>query len=268
MFVVGITQLATTIDVESPLLASDLGLTAYEARMYLLPGLPAIAMLTPERSRALELLARLRARGHEALAFDSNAVVASQDMCALRRFRFEADALVTENPQEQRLPYEAILATLRATHHTRVETTTEEKSRKFSAGRALMSGGLLMTKSTTSSSTTRSEDRQEVLYVFRNDGEPPWLIRESGPKYEGLGERMASTERANFVTLVAMVREFAPSALIDDRLVSRKVPERISQVAVQSFAKGRSVEASSEAGVDLLAHLLAMWMAKHAKAGE
>lgn len=265
MFIVGIAHLATTLDVECPLLASDLGLTPYEARLYLLPGLPAITLLTPEKSKALELLAQLRARGHDALAFDSSAVVASQDMCPVRRFQFEPDALVTENPQLHRLPYSGIFATFRGTHHTRVETTTDEKSRKFSAGSALLTGGLVMTKKTTTSSTSRSEDREEVLYIYRNDGEPPWLLRESAPKYEGLRERMAATRHANFLTTVSMLRDRAPQAIVDDRLVGRKVPERISQVAVQSLARGKSVESSSEAATDVLAHFLAMWLAKRAR---
>ncbi len=265
MYVVGIAQLATTIDVESPLLAADLGLTPYEARMYLLSGLPAVVLLTPEKSRALELLAKLRGRGHDAIAFDGAAVVASQEMRAVRRFRFEDDALVTESPEPHRLPYDAVLGTLRATHQTRIELTTEEKARKFSAGSALLTGGLVMTKKTTTSSVTRTEDRQEVLYIFRNDNEPPWLLRESGPKYEGLQDRMASTERANFLTTVAVLRERSPQAIVDDRLLGRKVPERIAQVAVQSLARGKTVESSSEAGMDLLAHMLAMWLAKRAR---
>jgi hypothetical protein len=266
MYVVGIAQLATTVDVETPLLAADLGLTPYEARMYLLPGLPAVALLTQEKSKALELLAKLRGRGHDAIAFDGSAVVASQEMCGIRRFRFDDDALVTENPQLHTLPYASVLATLRATHHTRTELTTEEKTRKFSAGSALLTGGLVMTKTTKTASTTRREDRQEVMYVFRNDNEPPWLLRESGPKYEGLHERMASTEHANFLTTVTMLRERTPHAIVDDRLLNRKVPERIAQVAVQSLARGKTVESSSEAGMDLLAHMLAMWLAKRARA--
>jgi len=265
MFVVGIAALATSVDVEIPLLAADLGITPYEARLYLLPGLPAIALLTPEKSRALDLLGRLRARGHDALAFDASAVVTSQDMCAVRRFRFDDDALENETPAIRRLPYASVLVTLRATHHTRVETTTEEKSRKFSAGRALLTGGLVMTKSTTTSSTTRNESRQEVLYIFRNDNEPPWLLRESGAKYDRLGEHMAATEHANFLNTVSLLRARAPHAIADDRLVGRKVPERIAQVAVQSMARGRTIETSSEAGMDLLAHLLAMWHAKRSR---
>lgn len=267
MFVVGIAQLSSTIDQEAPQLAASLGVTPYEARMLLLPGLPAVALVTPEKSRALDLLGQLRARGHDALAFDSGAVVSTDDMCLIRKMSFEADALVTENPQVQRLPFSSVLVTLRATHHTRREVSIEDKSRQFSAGRALLTGGLVMTKSTTTSSTTRSEERQDVLYIYRNDNQPPWLLRESSAKYDGLRERMASTEHANFLTAAAMIRERAPNALADDRLVGRKVPERISQVAVQSLERGRAVESSSEAGMDILAHMLAMWLAKRAKAG-
>jgi hypothetical protein len=71
MFVVGIARLAGALQDELPALAADLGMTAYDARMLLAPGIPALVLVTPEKSKALGLLGSLRARGHESLAFDT-----------------------------------------------------------------------------------------------------------------------------------------------------------------------------------------------------
>ncbi len=264
MFVVALSRYATTLDAEVPALATDLGSTAYETRMIVAGGLPAIVLTTPDKTRALALLASLRSRGNEALAFDSSAVISNQDMIPLRQFQIEPDALVAEGPSPERLPFADILALIKASHDRQVTTNTEEKKRSFSAGRALLSGGLVMTKTTTSSSMSRTEDRQEVLYLYRRSGQTPFLLRETGTKYAGLGERMVATERANFLATIALLREKAPSAAYDERLVSKKLPEKLSQIAVQSMAGGNRIEASTDAGVDLFAHLLAMWLAKQA----
>ena len=67
MYVIAIAELNTTIESEATALALDLGITAYEARLVLAAGTPAIVCTTSEKSQALDLLARLRTRGHRAL---------------------------------------------------------------------------------------------------------------------------------------------------------------------------------------------------------
>lgn len=246
MFAVGIAKLATSLDEEAPLLARDLGSTPYETRLVLAAGLPAIVLVAADKSRALEVLGSIRGRGHEGLAFDTSAVVASGAMFSPRRFHFEADAMIADAPEVQRLAYGQVAALLRASHQIRIERTTQHKEKKFSAGRALLTGGLVMTKTRETTETTRTEHRQQVLYIFRKGGAPPWLLREEGTRYDGLGDKMAATEHANFLVTVELLRGLAPAAAYDDRLVTRKVPERIAQAE------------------DLIAHLLAMWLVKRA----
>ena len=53
MFVVAITQLALSIEDESKALAADLGNTAYETRLILNGGLPAIVLQSPQREWAI-----------------------------------------------------------------------------------------------------------------------------------------------------------------------------------------------------------------------
>ena len=230
--------------------------------MLLAAGLPAVVLTTADKARALELLALLRSYGHDALAFDGARVASSQQMIWPRRFHFEADALVCDAPTEQALPYSDIIVLARASHQTRVETTTTEKKKSFSMGRAIVSGGLLLTKTKEKSSTARTDQREEVLYVFHRAGSTPWLVRERGTRYDGLGDKMGPLEHANFVTTVALLREHAPQAAYDDRLVSRKIPERVAQFAAQACGDRRRVETSSEPGMDLLAHLLAAWLSQ------
>jgi hypothetical protein len=266
MYVVGVARLSTSLQEEAPRLASDLGMTAYEARMLLAPGIPALLLVSPDKSQALNLLAALRARGHEALAFDSQAVVSSDAMVSPHTLQVRNDGFLSLRPESDHLLFSEVHIVLRATHEVRLDESVETHKRKFSAGRALLTGGLVMTKKTSSSSTSHSYEKQEVLYVHRHGGKRPWLLREKGIRYEGLGDRLAATERANFLTVVEILRSSARTAVFDEGLVGRKIPDRLAQVAIQSMSSSSSaVEVSSDAAMDLLCHFVAMWYAKRAE---
>ena len=152
---------------------------------------------------------------------------------------------------------------LRATHETQIESSTSTTKRKFSAGRAMLSGGLVVTKKETKTASSRAYDKHEVLYIYQGGGKTPWLLRDSGTRYEGLGDRMAATERANFLTVIDILRRGASHAVYDETLVGRKIPERLSQVAVQGLGTSATrIESSTDAAMDLLCHFVAMWHAK------
>lgn len=263
MYVVAILELGTSVEAEAAALAADLGSTAYEQRLHLVAGLPAVVLSTPDAARARALLRSLRARGHGALAIDAAAVVSSGDMLLLRRGHLEPGALVAEDPAApgipgapvaviERLPFDDVLALIRATHRQRSETKVEVKERKFGVGRTLMTGGLISSKTVTREETRISNERAEVLYIFRQSGERPWLLREQSANYGWLGAKLAPSSLQNFNATVALLRERAPAAAHDERLTGprREIP----------FAG--SGAASPDPVADLLAHLLALWASK------
>ncbi len=279
---VAIVRLATSVDAEGPALAADLGVTAYEARMLLAAGMPVVVRQLPDEPQARDLLARLRARGHDVLACDSEAVVSSSAMTVMRRPRVEADAVSLDpgpagsggprSAQGPRLPFADILALVAAVHRRRTETSTSTVDTKFSAGRALVSGGVVMTREVKTTSRTAIEGRERVVYIFRKSGATPWILREFGTSWAGLamppegesapadsdpGRRpLARSESENFRTAVVTLRERAPGAAYDERLLSRKA--LLESVSSAGSAKNVSIHTSSEGGADLLAHLIAL----------
>ena len=261
MFVVAIAELHGPAEGEVASLAEDLGVTAYDARLLLAAGTPAIVKTTPDRALALDLLGRLRARGHGAVAFDGAAVVSSEDMVAMRRPRLEADAVALDDRPGERLPYADVLALLPAVHQRRADTTTETREKKISLTRGLMTSGMSFTKTVKTNTRSATEERDVVLYVFRRSGAVPWLLREHGTSWVGLGLPLAPSEGENYRLAVAALRERAPGATFDDRLTSRKAAER---AALSGGSGTTTVKTSSQAGVDLLAHVLALWIARGA----
>jgi hypothetical protein len=262
VFVVAIAELAGRLEDEATALGADLGATPYDARMLLASGLPAIVRTTVDKAQALDLLARLRARGHGAVACDSAAVVASGAMVPMRRFRLGAAAVTLDDRPGEALPYDDVLALLAAVHRSRAHTETHSSEKQLSIARAVMTSGLSMTKTVKKESHSATEERENALYVFRRSGAPPWLLREGGvADWSGHGQPLAASRLENFRLTVGAMRAKAPGATFDDRLVTRRVQERAS-LAVGAGTK--SVTTSSEASMDLLAHLLALWIARSA----
>ena len=256
MFVVALAELGGPAEAEVPVLAADLGCTAYDARLMLAGGLPAVVKTTADKAQALELLAKLRGRGHGAVACDASAVVASASMKTMKYFRLGPDAI---EEGEERLAYDDVLALVAAVHRSRTDSETVTREKKFSMSRALMTSGLSMSKTVTKETRAATEDRESVLYVFRKSGAAPWLLREHGTIWTGHGRPLEATEAGNFKATLAALREKIPGATYDDRLVSRKVGER---AALHGGAGTTTVKTSSEATIDLLAHLLALWLAR------
>lgn len=261
MFVVAITALCTPLEDEAQALAGDLGLTVYETRMVLNAGLPATVLSTPDRDRAARLMGNIEGRGHGGMVVDSDVIVSSRDMISLRRFRFEPNALMTDDQPDRILPYQDVSVILRASHRILSETQSETTTSKFSAGRAIASGGMLLTSKVKSTTSSTLEDREQVLYLFRRDGEVPWILREMSTNYAGLGKSISHSRAQNFGHTMRMIRAQMPMAAFDERLVTVK---RVTQkVAMRGTTEsGKTTTSSSEAGVDLLAHILAAWFAR------
>lgn len=244
--------MATPVDALAASLARHLGKTVYEQRLALSGGLPAVVATVNDREAALATLAVLRGEGHDATAFDATSVVQSANMTSVRRFRLDPTALVLD-PSGEALPYDDIHAILRATHRADIERTKQVEVRKLSVGRAVLSGGLIVRKGSQESRVEREGEQRQVLYLFRRGGSAPWILRATEARYPP--ELGAATSLIGFAQTLETLRERAPDAAYDERLLRRKVS--------QTFGSSRSSDSSSlsfssEAGIDLLAHVIAL----------
>jgi hypothetical protein len=261
VFVVAILELAGALEDEAAALAADLGSTAYEVRLILAAGTPSVVLQTAEKERAVALLGRIRARQHGAAACDDAAVVSSADMKAMRDFTLGADALI--DSEGDPMAYDDLLALVPAVHKKRTETQTESRSQKFSPFAAMASGGLVMRRESVTTTRERTDEREHVLYMYRRGGGLPWILREQGSRYTGLGAELGRTQRENFLTTIKTLRARAPWAAYDERLLTiRRVPERSE---ISGGASNRVVVDSSVRGTDLLAHFVALWAARQSQ---
>ena len=159
--IVAIVALGRSVEEEAPRLAADLGLTTYETAVMLRAPAPVIVLRSEDRARTLDVLGKLRSRGHDAVACELDAVVSSDDMFRPRAFRFDAgDFVGIGHGEERRLPLADVFALIRANHVTRTEDTVVDRQRKISLGRGALTGGLLMTKTTTTESRRVTSERE------------------------------------------------------------------------------------------------------------
>jgi hypothetical protein len=259
VYIVAIAELNGAIEVEAGALSADLGVSAYEARLVLASGTPAIVRTTSDKAQALDLLARLRKRGHGAIVCDTSDVVASDAMTSMRRFCLGSTSISIEDEPGAKLAYDDVLALIAAVHRVSTTSESEVKSSTFSVGRAVITGGLMMTKTVKRGTRAVMEEREPVLYVFHRGG-APWILRERGTRWAGHGCPVAPSAGANFRTTVGVLRELTAHAVYDDRLVTRRsAPERM---ALSGGGAGTTRTTSSEVGIDLLAHLVALWIAR------
>ena len=224
MFIVAITRLGTSVEQEATALAKDLGGVAYEHRLKLAAGMPAIVLTTGDDARADALAKALRARGHTAVRFADDDVVARTEMVAVRRFAFEPDALASLRLPAARLPWGDIAVLVRSTLRDVDESTKTETKKQLAIGKAVMTGGLMPFKKTKTETTSRQVDFQSVLFLFARTGAAPWIVLEQDCEFEPLGDAITTSSTRNFSLLVDRLRVLARGAAYDDRLVARKVP--------------------------------------------
>jgi hypothetical protein len=110
----------------------------------------------------------------------------------------------------------------------------------------------MMTKSKTTETKRVADEREPVLYIFRSDA-APWLLRSTRMLYDGLAREMRVSKTENFEVLVKTLRDLAPAAPFDARLLAvRPAPGKVTSLGT------KHVTASSAGTIDLLAHVVAM----------
>ncbi|MBW8875171.1 MAG: hypothetical protein JF614_09420 [Acidobacteria bacterium] len=214
-------------------LAEALGCTLYEARARVgdPQGGPAIVAHYGEIEPAWACAGRLRANGIAPLLItpedvESNAVRFQVRGFTLDTLNGQTLTVVSRRGETAEVPYRELDLFLRG---TRLEERTEVKTteqRKFSAGRAILSGGLMLTKKTRTVEQVTTEDRDDFVQLY-SDGRPPLVFHASGLNYQSLGTALQPSVAANFAQLIARLRQGAPQALYDERLANRAGRARV-----------------------------------------
>lgn len=203
-------------------LAAVLGRTLLEARNRVSDpeGGPSVLATFPEKAGAEAYAEELRSRGFSVLVLPPEEVESDKERFLVRSFELGTDGLTAKARQlSVMVPWQEVRLLLRG------QTRVEEKQmktmirREFSLKRAVLTQGLMMTKPV---KVTKQELRVEhngFLHLYPAAG-LPLVFRQQDLSYAGLGPGLQHSATANFLRLVAVLREASPHAAYDERLAT------------------------------------------------
>lgn len=204
---------------EPAVLAGVLGVTPYDARQQLHGAGPRVLATFADAGDARRLTAGLIEAGFDALHVDLSAETVE---VVPRTFTMRPGGIqvTSRDGLPLAIRYDRIQVLLRGTRMLTEQHTEVTRKRKFSIERAVLTGGLIMTR-TEKKAVTRTVDQREGFLYIRSAGVSAVELRESELLYDGLGALREPTRTGNFHRLATLIRDGAPQARWDDRLLSR-----------------------------------------------
>jgi hypothetical protein len=246
------------VEAAAAALGKALGLSLAEARIRLAPEPPAVlARLASEPAAAL--VASLRQVGLAVLAvdmaaaFEGQRVVASTAVLGPAGGTFQAR---TGAPVE--LPWGDVITILRGSSTVRSETESTQKSSKFSLATAIVTQGLKTSRTEEKTVRTQQEDTEQAILLHGRGGQRV-VLRERELDFSCLGAAMQPTRMANMVALARVLKERAPSAFYDERLLRlgrRPLPMFVGGEKREHSAGVSQTRQDTAGGMEVLAEIL------------
>lgn len=242
MYAVAITRRPGAVQQDEVVeLAAMATMDPYSMRLLLAGALPVVLPYVHEAEVAQLWLAVLRGRGLGAIACDLERVPAGEDIRVARSFAFGPTGMVfgCADGAEARLEFADVVALVHVMLASESETATAKQEKMLSVGRTLATGGLARNKTVTKHSREQSHEAEPALYVVPSSVREPILLRQNQLRYQGLGAPLPPTKLTCFQALLARLRQLAPEALYDDRLLRQKrKPGQLEHSHSQSVAGG------------------------------
>ena len=205
-------------------LADALGATLYDARSRLsVPGNgPFVVAVSKELDAVEKIAERLQSEGFDTILLNENEIETVSSQFVVRKFRLNDKELIVESRDGQSLAidYSDIDLILRGTCIAVSSETEILKKRKFSPGRAILSGGLIISKTTKVERDVTTEEREGFFNLYCENG-LTLVFFENALIYDSLGPALQPSRIANFTYLLSELRQRQPDAVFDDRLLRR-----------------------------------------------
>ncbi len=195
MFVVALAEMGPSEESELSAIAGEVHLTAYDLRIRVAAGLPAVVLSTADRDEASRVLQWMRDRGHGALVCDVRSVIPGTAMVPVRHFALEDDGLRADRASPDVLPYRQMRVLVHVAHTEQLRVVGHEL--------VYVSPRQGVRRQET---VTQEHDSTQSLYIFRGDGERPFILRERDAHYGALGAAAGPVQHLNFLATIAALR--------------------------------------------------------------
>jgi hypothetical protein len=230
MYIVAIDNLGEDREGIARALSGALGTTVYDALVRVrVPGKgPLVVAAYGEKNTASERAEKLAACGFRTIVLGQDEIETDETRTIVRKFLFDNSELEIEarTGDSVRIEYSRIDIIIRGTRIAKHMETETVKSRKFDAGRAILSSGLITTKSVKVTQQNTTELREGFIHLYPGNRHPLVFI-ESALLYDSLGPALQPTRAANFAFVLAELRRRCTGAIYDDRLVNKAGQSRL-----------------------------------------
>jgi len=240
-------------------LAEAADMTMAEARMRLAPEPPAL-LARLDDAAALALTRALSASGLAVLSVDAVAPTGARVLARSLVLDDPSALTITSRAGETFMaPWSALQVILRASSSVREKSERTERTQKFDLVSSVVSSGLKNTKTVERTLRSQSEETEQSIFVFADDGQSA-MLRETALEFSCLGKALQPARTANMVALAQQLRARAPQAYFDDRLLRlgrRPLPFVVggSEVSIHG-ANTQQSRVSTASGVDVLAEVI------------
>lgn len=255
-----VASVRTLTDVEgaAAALGRATGLTLAEARIRLAPEPPAIlASLAPESAKAL--VSELRRVGLAVLAVDGAAASEGQRVVARTAVLGPAGGTFqARSGAPVELPWAEVAAIFRGASSVRSETAETTKSKQFSVATAIATQGLKVSQTVEKTTRSQQEETEQAILLHGRGGQRV-VLRERELDFSCLGAAMQPTRTANIVALARLLKERAPAAFYDERLLRlgrRPLPMFVGGEMHVQDGKVSQTHIDTSGGLELLAEIL------------
>jgi hypothetical protein len=215
------------------------GLTVMEVGARCGGVLPRVLVRQAPEDEARRLVTGLGALGFRAFAADVRRIPSDAQRIVARRLEATGSGLnVTDGRGTcHPCPFTTIALVqtgYRTTSHSEVVKSTE---RKFSMGRALMTGGLALTKKVETVTEQVTSSRESFILVARTEGLPAIILYESRLGYPCLGAELKPSRHLNLKAVLERLRALVPAPL-DDRAAQPAFLRGLPQLGVDEVDLG------------------------------
>lgn len=182
--------------------------------------LPRVLVPAVPSEQAENIRQGLESLGFVAIACDAAVVPTDEDRIVARALEFRDQEIAFSDGKNQFVcPAKALALIQRGMRSSQITENVHTAERRFDFGKAVLTGGLAMTTTKRSTEQRQREQREGMLLLQRNDGEPDIALYERRIDYRFLGANKGPASAANLDMTLTRLRALAPAAALDDRAI-------------------------------------------------
>jgi len=215
------------------------GLTQMEVRARCAGILPRILVRQATEDQAQALMAGLGALGFKAFAADARQILGDAQRVVARQLEWTEGGFTALDGRGARheCPY-ASIALIQTGFRTNTQTELiKSTERKFSMGRALITGGLSLSKKVETVTEQVTSNRESFILIVRGEGHPAIILYENRLGFQCLG---AEIKHARHLNLKALLERLGAQtrAPLDDRTSQPAFIRGLPQLGVDEVDLG------------------------------